>query len=388
MERSRARPLRVAVALALGAIALGILWFLFSRGIPFIASRENYFGYLAAVWAPNGRYVFVLSRETSGTVSGFGWESFTPPARVSVNSDRLQLLRVNAETGETEILHEFDGSPLVGRSTGHYRGRIFNYVSAKLEADENAVRYVAQMSIPRVPSSESWQLAGEWSEQGVTDSEWRENGARSTATPDSVLLNGVEVLMVPGEESFPAAVLLVEADGTYRVLLKSAAFDRLYPAGVPAGLIAERSHRSGIERSRELTQVQTELVSRFIAEGMSEGEAMLRAHDEMVDLGYFARPPQIVATAVSAEPDGLRVFEIPGSYFVSGLFQDIAAAIESPGQEVAASTGTYLKYYDDELGPELREWIESGNESFVVRSEGALYVLEIRRYDDAGQKTR
>ena len=44
-------------------------------------------------------------------------------------------------------------------------------------------------------------------------------------------------------------------------------------------------------------------------------------------------------------------------------------------------TGTYLKYYDDELGLRLKAWRNDGNDRFAVRTAGALYLLEVRRFD-------
>ena len=77
----------------------------------------------------------------------------------------------------------------------------------------------------------------------------------------------------------------------------------------------------------------------------------------------------------------MRVFDIPNEYFRVGLFQDIAAAIAAPGQQVKTSTGTYLKYYDDDVGLRLKAWRNAGNDRFAVRTEDALYLLEVRRFD-------
>jgi hypothetical protein len=107
----------------------------------------------------------------------------------------------------------------------------------------------------------------------------------------------------------------------------------------------------------------------------------MRAYDEMEELGYLPKDPRLVATLVATLPSDVRVFDIPADYFVVGLFQDIAEAMSKPGEEVHTGTGTYLKYYDDDLGPRLKDWRAAGNDRFAVRTGGQLYLLEVRRFD-------
>jgi hypothetical protein len=99
----------------------------------------------------------------------------------------------------------------------------------------------------------------------------------------------------------------------------------------------------------------------------------------MEERGYLPKSPRLVATRVASVPDGVRVFDISEEHFRAGLFQDIGSALATPGIEIETGTGTYLKYGDDELGPQLRDWREAGNDRFGVRSEGRLYLLEVQR---------
>jgi hypothetical protein len=346
-----------------------------------IFTLERHQGFFAPVWSADGQQVYYLERDTRGLVWGLGWEHFTPPASSYVLSDRLALRRLDIASGKSETLERFDGSPVTGRVTKHYRGRIFNFVSARIVPGEQGVKLLVRMNVPRVPRSEQWALAGTWTPDRPSNANWTEKWAGNTAAPDEVLTNGVEVMAVRGREAFPAAVLAIEADGSYRVLVENRDFARLYRDGVPPKQIAERSRRKSIERGRELTRVKSNLVTRHKAAGLSDGDARLRAYDDMEDLGYFPKKPRMVATPVDAPPAGVRVFDIPGDYFRVGLFQDIAAAIAAPNEEVKTSTGTYLKYYDDEVGLRLNEWRKAGNDRFAVRTDGALYLLEIRRFD-------
>lgn len=346
-----------------------------------IFTMESHQGFFAPVWSADGRQVYYLERHTRGLIWGLGWEHFTPPASAYVLSDRFTLRRLEIASGKSELLERFDGSPVTGRVTKHYRGRIFNFVSAKIDSTDAGIEFRVSMNVPRVPLSEQWALAGTWMPDQPSNANWNEKWAGNTAAPDEVLTNDIEVMTVRGREAFPAAVLAVEADGSYRVLVQNGDFARLYRDGVPPKQIAERSGRERIERSRELNRVKTELVAKHKAQGLNDGAATLRAYDDMEELGYFPKKPRLVATPLDEPPADVRVFDIPGEYFRVGLFQDIAAAVAAPNQEVKTSTGTYLKYYDDEVGLRLNEWLKAGNDRFAVRTDDALYLLEIRRFD-------
>ena len=380
MRETRDRRRRAGVIAASGAAALAVA-VLGAAGLLGILGWESYTGYFTPVWDPDGRHVYLLERQTRGFVWGTGWEHFSPPASAYVVSDRLTLHRLDSETGALESLERFDDSPVQGRTARHYRGRIFNTMSALLVPVDGAVDILAVLNIPREPTSEQWALRGTWAPGSSSGAQWTEGWGGNTAADESALLGGVELMTVPGEESFPSAVLAVDASGEVRVLVHNARFDDLYPQGVPAETIAERSQRARIERSRELRTVTAELVDHFKAQGSHDGEARLLAYDEMEERGYFPKSPKLVATPVSEPPDDTRIFEIPADYFTVGLFQDIEAAIASPGSEIPTGTGTYLKYYDDELGPRLRQHREDGHDRFTIRTEGRLYLLEVRRFE-------
>jgi hypothetical protein len=367
----------VLVTLLLGlllATAVGVYWL----GLLRIESHQGFF---APVWDRDGKVVYLLQRDTRGVIWGLGWEHFSPPAWSYVLSDRISLRQLDPESGQTEVLETFEGSPLLGRTTRQYHSRIFNFLSARIDPTENGVDFSLRMQVPRAPTSEQWALQGRWRPGAPSRARWSMKWAGSTAASDRVLAGGVELMTVRGHESFPAAVLAVDAAGAYRVLLKNGDFEELYPDGVPDRLIDERSNRERIERARELRRVREELVARYRGQGMNEGAAMLRARDEMEALGYFPKSPRLVASGVSEPPPGLRVFDIPEDRFRVGLFQDIAGAIATPGSEVKTSTGDYLKYDDDATGPDLEKWRNAGNDRFVIRTGGQLYLLEVRRFE-------
>lgn len=357
----------VAAALT-GAVMLGMLGW------------ERYTGYFTPVWDPDGRHVYLIERHARGFAWGMGWEHFSPPASAYVYSDQLILQRLDSETGTVEELEHFDGSPVQGRVTKHYRGRIFNYLSARLVPTDGGVEVLAVMNIPRVPTSEQWSLKGTWAPGAPSNAQWAQAWGGNTAADESALRDGVELIAAPGEEGFPSAVLAVDAGGDVRVLVRNARFDDLYPRGVPSEKIAELSQRARIERSREFRNVNRELIAHFRAQGASDGESRLRAYDEMEERGYLPKSPKLVATRISEAPGDTTVFDVPAEYFRVGLFQDIAAAIAAPGAEVATGTGTYLKYYDDDLGLRLKKHREDGHDRFSIRTNDQLYLLEIHRF--------
>lgn len=367
----RLRYVLIAVAIAAAVIAGA------TGSIIGLYGYERHSGYFAPVWDKAGKNVFVIRRSASGFVWGLGWEFFTPPASSYVTHDTFELLRMAESAQGPEVLAKWSGGPLTGRTTHHYRGRIFNYLSARLEPTEKGVRVQLVLSIPRVPSSEVWTIDAEWKPGMTFDPKWTEGTTGGLSRPDEVLINGREVLTLPGKESFDAAVLVVDADGSYSVLLHNRRFGALYPDGVAARIIAERSNRKQIEKARKFRQVRDELVQRFMSEqGLPEGEAILKAYDEMELLGYLPRSPRITARPVAEPPKEIPVFDIPPLYLKSGLFQDIDAAIRSPGSAVKTDLGSYLKYNGDELGPRLKAFRASGGMKFAVRIDDRIYLIE------------
>lgn len=366
----------LAALIALGVVVAGGLAAAAALGL---VTVERHTGYFAPVWDAEADGIYYVERDSFGLAWGFGWEHFSPPAYSYVVRDDFRLRHLELDGAEPATLARWSASPVEGRVTRQYRGRIFNTVSARVDLTPDGASFLVDMSIPRVPSSEQWSLQGAWSAGTGASGEWRREGAGYAAPSDAALVRGVELLTVPGRDSYPAAILAVSAEGNVRVLVHNRDFQALYPDGVPAEKIAERSRREQIERGRDFRRAENDLVARYRADGLNEGAAKLRAIEEMEELGFLPKRPRLVASPVDEIPSDTRVFEIPPDYFEVGLFQDIAAAIAAPGTEVDTSTGTYLKYYDDELGPRLKDWRDEGNDRFAIRTGGRTYVLTVSR---------
>ncbi|HUE47241.1 MAG TPA: hypothetical protein VMO81_13405 [Aestuariivirgaceae bacterium] len=362
---------------ALIVIAVILLAWLALAGLGLFAV-ERHTGFFAPVWDADGEGIHYVERSSFGVVWGFGWEMLTPPAYSYVVSDEFRLRHLELGASEPTTLAHWPASPVESRITRNYRGRIFNPASARVEVKPDGVSYRINMSIPRVPRSERWSIEGTWSQTGASGA-WREESAGPTPGSERALVDGIELLTVGGRESYPAAILAVDADGNADVMVHNDAFEEIYPDGVPAETLAEWSRRDQIEHVRKFRRVQSELEARYEGEGLNEGAATLQAYRDMEELGLLPKRPRIAATQVDEAPVDVRVFEIPADYFTVGLFSDIAEAIASPGSEVDTGTGSYLQYYDDELGPQLRAWREDGNDRFAVRTRGRTYVLTVTR---------
>lgn len=278
--------------LVLGAVAV-VLTLAHLAGILTVERHRDFF---APVWAADSNHVYLMERRTSGIIWGFGWEHFTPPAYSYVLSDRLSLVRFNAESGALEVLEHFDGGPVQGRITRHYRNRIFNTMSARLLPMPGTIDFRVRMDLHKVPRSEPWSLSGVWRRDRPSAARWVRKRAGNTGAGDHVLRDGLELILIKGREAFPAAIIAANADGSYQVLIKNGDFDGLYPDGVPARMIAQRTRRKPITRIRARRRAKAELMAKYRAQGLNEGAASLRAHDDMEARGLYPKSPRLVAT--------------------------------------------------------------------------------------------
>lgn len=374
VSTARKRLIRNAVLVTLALAATGLV-----VHIAQFFTVERHRGFFAPVWDGAGRSVYFIQRDTFGVAWGLGWEHFTPPANAYVVDDRLALRRLTPETGIAETLIVWDKTPVEGRVISEYRGRIFNILSARLDTDPRGVKYRVRMNVPRVPTSEHHSLRGRWAPGERTAVPWQPIDVSLLGYAEHRLVDGVELLTAPGREFFPAAVIAVDNDGGYRVLIQNAAFPELYPNGIPPKILRDRSFRETIERHREIARVRQELIDEYQAQGMGQGKALLEAADRLQELGYYPRGPQVVAKTLNESPRGMPIFEISEKEFQIGLFSDIRAAIAKPGEAIDKSMGRYIVHRDFDTSRRLNDWLEAGNTRFVIEHDGTVYALEIQR---------
>lgn len=353
----------VAVAIALGmAVWLGML------------TLERRAGYYGPVWSPTGDQIYYFYRESRGFVIGLGIETFTPPAHVYMLQDRLTLMVLDPSTRTSRALTSFSLTPHIGRWTSRYHSGIFGWVSTRIEPVADGVVFSAGFSIPVVPSAETWRYRGQVFVDGHVANEGWQHGEVGATDLDATLQRGVEVLAIRGPEGYGKAIVAVQEGGEVKVVTSVPGFDK---SSIRPEDVAALSYRQMIEHTRHFKEVESRLREKYGKQGMSEGAAALATYDEMEAQGLLPRAPRIVAKKIDQPPPGQTVFSIPSRYFDVGLFQDIAQAIKSPGEEVKSSTGDYLTYANDDVGARLKTWRQD-HASFVVSVDGQLWLLASR----------
>jgi hypothetical protein len=367
------------IGLAAGVLIALVLFLYLTR----LVTVERHRGFFAPAWDPAGRYVYFVQRDTFGVTWGFGWEHFTPPAYAYAISDEIRLRRLERASGTLETLETWQTTPVHQRIARHYRGRIFNSVRAYVIPDADGVDYQMKMAIPRVPRSEIHYLSGRWRPDGnpgaAGRAAWKSEVDRMRGPTDLVLVNGREVMTVRGKERFPAAIVEIGDDGTYDILVHNSAFEDIYADGIPNKQLQERSRRPRIERGREMRRVKRDLVNTYRAEGLREGEALLKSNDRMEELGYYPKSPRLIAKALDGSVRDTPIFEISEQEFRVGMFTDIKAAIDAPGAAVKKSMGKYIVHRDFTTSRRLNAWLAKGNTSFVVRHAGTDYRMTLTR---------
>ena len=269
-----------------------------------------------------------------------------------------------------------------------YRGRLFTVPSTRLQwDDQNRLQYRVRLRTPRQPTADHFFLNGEWrstGEESPDSNTWQQGWTETSGDNESPLSGEWEVLPARGEQAYPCALVAHNAKTSeLKVLLATPTCDRVYPNGIRFSDVAQFSRREQIERIRLLTSTKERLERQALAEGLTEHEAWLKAIDQMQELGFYARPPQLVAQALSRQQ--ARVLENQGALeplfsitemeFRVGLFQDIERAIKAPGTEVERS-GRYVIHRDYSNSQKLNRFFESGGRAVLCRDTGAYVQVE------------
>lgn len=350
-------------------------------GLLGLVTWERHTGYFGPAFSPDGRFVYVVGRETEGATWGFGWEFFTPPAYAYPLSDHVSLVRVEASSGRRETLETWTTTPVARRVIREYRGRVFNTMRATVRPRPDGVEYGIEMAIPKVPMSDIHTLDGVWSETAAARrrGEWRRGGwLRGPSEP--VLAGAVEVFELQGAEAFPCAVALLDHSTlTPRALTWSRDCAARYSDGPTREALLAVSRKADLDRHAEIARVRHERIAKHRADGLPEGDAILRSYRDLEDMGYLPRSPRLTARPIDgAAAASLPTFEIAEPEMASGIFPDIERAVASPGTEVEKSMGRYIVHRDYTTSARLNALLDSGARAFVVRYRGAAYRIEIR----------
>jgi hypothetical protein len=346
-----------------------------------LATWESHEGYLGPAFSADGRYVYTIARQTTGITWGPGWEFFTPPAHAWLIADRVRLARIDVRTASLEILEEWPSTPIAYRTIEEYRGRVFAVMHARIAIEPpDTVTYAVDVSVPRVPSSETYALTGVWSSlpaarrRGV----WRP-GAAAGGASGSVMVNGVELFTPSGAEMYPSAILLLDhRTSAVTVLASTSDYRRRYPHGVPIEELLAVSRKPQLDREAAFKAKYDERVAAHRAAGLPEGDAALRSYEDLEDLGFLPRKPRLVAREVRTTDESVPLFDIAAAEMASGIFNDLSEAIANPGKEVRKSPYDYIVHRDYDNSRKLNAYLGGGGRTFVVRFRGRLYRLDIR----------
>ena len=247
-------------------------------------------GYFAPVFAPDGASVFVVTREVSGTVLGFGYQMWTPPARVWLHRDRFALVNIRLSDCHVTVVQEFPPSPLEGGSFDAYHGAIFGDGRAHLRwADSEHLEYQLGVTRPDTPSSRTFVLRRRWdAARGAFDGTagWQEGSTGMGGDEPAQLAGPLEVVAARGDEQLPCAVVVLDSRSrSAAALTETPVCRRKFPDGFTPALLADFSRRADIERAETIRRTYDDLVADGKAMGLPEGEAMLRAGKQMQRLG-------------------------------------------------------------------------------------------------------
>ena len=386
------RPLTILRLLLLlgAALLLALVVLLYTQ-------VQEHEGYFSPVYSPDGTAVYFIHRESQGLVTGFGWESFTPPAHVFVWKDRFSLRKLDQASGEVETLHRWPDSPIEGRHIRTYRGRAFTYPRTRLSWVEGAhLEYKISLSIPVQPAEQHY-VSRMWNNvenRLAEEGDWTQ-GWTSTAGDDVSPLSGAwELIVAKGRETYPCAVAAFNSrEQTVWVLLETDVCPDVYPDGIGPADLAPQARRPSIERIQELTDVQERLTQEALDAGMSEYEASLHVSRRMRDLGYYPKPPQLIARRLGAdeaerfrrEGDQAALFPIEEMQFRVGLFSDIEKATDNPGEEFDKA-GKYIIHGDYTTSQDLNAFLDAETKTFYVERRGEIYEMTITEREEARRR--
>jgi hypothetical protein len=238
------------------------------------------------------------------------------------------------------------------------------------------------MALPRVPTSEIHQMRGLWREGGGRRGRWGVAPGGGIGGSEPVISGERELFTLPGPEGYPAALILLDhADRSMRVLRAGPAYAARYPDGPQLAALLEVSRKADHDELQELKRVRSGLIATFLAQGLGEGEAILRADRELRDLGFYPKPRRWVATALgsteAAAYAALPRLQVDEMEIKVGLLSDIAGAMAAPGTEVDKNFGRYHRHRDYDSGEKLDALLEAGVSELLVERAGRLYHLRL-----------
>jgi hypothetical protein len=368
---------RLYVVLILLAVLLLVPgWFGYKLGIiPRVDRIETFH---SPLFGSDGGDVYYLTRNAWGVSWGPGIEFFTPPAAIIVLRDRFLLQRTSRETGTTTTIRTWRVPHQLKPKT-HYRNYLFGVPDCELKWEGKTLHYKIGLDfLPNEPpylTVNEWAI-GSWSADTNTIAgleTWKSGYHSTDRWSEQVLAGPFEIIDYKSQ-----ALILLDSDTqTRRPIRVSRSGGADLGAEILTADLTDYIHRAQLERSRTIRETYAETVAGLRSQGLSEGEAMLQANDEMENKGYYPKTPKLVAAKTNAAPQGIRVFEITNDEFRFGMFQDIEEALAQPGTEVHFH-GKYITHRDFDTSRKLNEHLDAGNRTFIVKRDNELFLLTIQ----------
>lgn len=321
---------------------------------------EHQRGFFAPAWGPDGA-VYFIERESSGLLFGIDWRLLDSPNLTWVLDDRVSIQRLDPDSGNVRSLRSWEDTPVANRVIFTPRNSAFGVLLATLNTS-SGLNFTVNISVPDQPSS--------------SDSDLKRQQQLFTGRADNVLSRMRELISVPGEAFYPAAIVTTINNEDYEILLKNSEFNRLYHDGIPAALLDDLSRRDAVTKQQRIIEKRNALIRGYERQGLDHAEAVRRADRDLEAEGYQVLEPRLIAIRIQQPEPGERVFSLTDEAFSSGFFSDIQAAIEQPGLPVTKNEQPYQA--DTPVAAELNQWLDSGAVSWVIRTDSGYYRLLVR----------
>lgn len=376
------------VALLALSAALAAAWLLQ------LLTWEHRVGFFAPAFSADSKAVVFIERRTRGVTWGFGWEHLTPPAKARAWSDVFFLRRFDLASGDVATLETWERSPIVGRTLSNYRGRMFVRPSVALRPRADGIEYRVELAPPRVPTSEVMQLRGVSADGAQRRrGEWGTAAAGAVGPSEPTIDGERELFTLAGAQSYPAAIVLLDhADRSLRVLQRAPGFESEHPQGPSLDALLAASRKPEHDFVAEMKRIEAERRAAYLALGMNEGAAILRASRDLRDLGYFTKPQRWVATLLApseiARYPRLPRLDIVEMEFKVGLFPDLEQAMTAPGTEVDRGFSRYIRHRDFDNSEKLNTLLAADTRELLIGRGGRVYHFRLLPAEPATRSAR
>lgn len=351
----------------------------------FIPTSSDLRGYYSPVFNHEAQKAYYIQRDLSAWDWGPGWEFFTPPAYVRVETDSYQLIEHDLSTGNALTLASFPESPLAGKTHRHYRGGLFGYpkVIIRFEEETGNLEYEISVSIHTQPTSTNYRIFRWWNnatEEIETSSSWQQENNRMQGLNEDRLRGQKELIALPGPEGIPCAVINWNHEtNDIHILAEGSEFREQYPDGISLEVLQKESRKERIEYLSAMRYDYERFYQSHLSAGLNDGNARLAANKDMQEAGYYPRTPTLTARLVNYEATDTKLptFEVTQTEMESGIFDDIAQAIETPGKAIDYNGYSYITYSGYNTSQKLNEHLQTGALKYRVRYLGNTFEIVI-----------